>query len=212
MATKPSLLTTLAEQKTAADLQTMSRESLKWLVAKVATLRNPLAISVPMTKEKNRFIPKGAKPVPNTNKKFRIGSMYFFAYDPKGKNELDYYDKFPLVIPLESYSDGFLGLNLHYLPIRYRVYFMRKLMPKGVLNDDNEIVRLRISYEMLDASRRYKEFRPCVKRYLYSHIRSRILAVEPEEWDVAMYLPVQQFKKAPANKVWKESVEEIRNS
>ena len=209
---KPSLLTTLAEQKSAADLQTMSRESMKWLVQKVATLRNPLAISVPMTKEKSRFITKGARPVPNVNKKFRIGSMYFFAYDPKGKNELDYYDKFPLVIPLESYSDGFLGLNLHYLPMRYRIYFMRKLMPRAILNDDNEIMRLRISYEMLDASRRYKEFRPCVKRYLYSHIRSRILAVEPEEWDVAMYLPVQQFKKATAAKIWKESVEEIRNS
>lgn len=209
---KPSLLTTLAEQKTAADLQTMSREALSWLTAKIASLRNPLAISVPMTKEKNRFVPKGARPVANSTRKFKIGSMYFFVYDPKGKNELDYYDKFPLVIPLESYSDGFLGLNLHYLPIKYRVYFMRKLMPRAVLNDDNEIMRLRISYEMLDASRRYKEFRPCVKRYLYSHIRSRILAVEPEEWDVAMYLPVQQFKKATAAKVWKESVEEIRNS
>lgn len=212
MATKPSLLTTLAEEKSAADLQTMSRESMKWLVAKVASLRNPLAISVPMTKEKSRFIPKGARPVPNATKKFRIGSMYFFVYDPKGKNDLDYYDKFPLVIPLESYSDGFLGLNLHYLPMRYRLYFMRKLMPKAVLNDDNEIMRLRITYEILAASRKYKEFRPCLKRYLYSHIRSRILAVEPEEWDVAMYLPVQQFKKAPASKVWKESVEEIRNS
>lgn len=212
MATKPSLLTTLAEEKSAANLQTMSRESMKWLVTKVASLRNPLAISIPMAKEKSRFVPKGAAPVASTTKKFRIGSMYFFVYDPKGKNDLDYYDKFPLVIPLQSYSDGFLGLNLHYLPMKYRIYFMRKLMPKAILNDDNEIMRLRISYEILDASRKYKEFRPCVKRYLYSHIRSRILAVEPEEWDIAMYLPVQQFKKAPASKVWKESVEEIRNS
>jgi hypothetical protein len=209
---KPSLLTTLAEQKSAAELQTMSRESLKWLTQKVATLKNPRAISVAITREKNRFVPRGLKPQPNVTKRFRIGSMYFFVYDPKGKNQLDYYDRFPLVIPLESYSDGFLGLNLHYLPMRYRVYFMRKLMPRAVLNDDNEIMRLRISYEILDASRKYKEFRPCLKRYLYSHIRSRILAVEPEEWDIAMYLPVQQFKKAPVSQVWKESVEEIRNS
>jgi hypothetical protein len=56
--------------------------------------------------------------------------MYFFIYDRKGKNELDYYDRFPLIIPLESYSDGFLGLNIHYLPMRYRIAFMRKLMQK----------------------------------------------------------------------------------
>jgi hypothetical protein len=209
---KPSLLTTLAEEKSAAELHTMSRESLRWLAQKVANLRNPRAISLPMTREKNRFVPKGAKPQANVTKKFRIGSMYFFAYDPKGRDVLDYYDKFPLVIPLESYDDGFLGLNLHYLPMKYRIYFMRKLMPRAVLNDDNEIVRLRITYEILNASRRYKEFRPCVKRYLYSHIRSRILAVEPHEWDVAMYLPVQQFKKENVTKVWKESVEEIRKS
>ena len=212
MATKPSPLTTLTEEKSAAELQTMSRESLRWLTTKIALLRNPLAISIPMAKEKSRFVPKGLIPTPNVNKKFKIGGMYFFVYDPKGKNDMDYYDRFPLVIPIESYSDGFLGLNLHYLPLKYRVYFMNKLMPRAVLNDDNEIMRLRVSYEILNASRKYKEFRPCVKRYLYSHIRSRILAVEPQEWDVAMHLPVQQFKKASASKVWKESVEEIRNS
>ena len=212
MATKPSILTTLSEQKSAAELQTMSRESMKWLAQKVVSLRNPLATAIPITKEKSRFVPKGSGPQPITNRKFRIGSMYFFVYDPKGKHELDYYDRFPLVIPIESYSDGFLGLNIHYLPLRYRINFMRKMMTKAILNDADEIVRLRISYEILDATKRFKEFRPCVKRYLYSNIRSRILGIEPNEWDVAMYLPVQQFKKATPSKVWKESVEEIRNS
>ena len=209
---KPSLLTTLAEQKTAAELQTLSRESVKWLAQKIANVRNPLAISIPMTREKNRFVPKGARPTPSVNRKFRIGSMYFFVYDPKGKNELDYYDRFPLVIPLESYSDGFLGLNIHYLPMRYRLYFMRKLMPLALFNDDDEIRRIRITYPILDASNRLKEFRPCIKKYLYTHIKSRILKVEGKEWDIAMYLPVQQFKKVPVNTVWRDSIQEIRTS
>jgi hypothetical protein len=212
MATKPSLLTTLSEQKSANQLQTMSRESLKWMADKINNIRNPQRISTQISRERDRYVGRGSGPRAVTNQKFRIGSMYFFVYDPKGKNELDYYDRFPLVIPLESYSDGFLGLNIHYLPMRYRVMFMRKLMPRAILNDDNEVVRLRVSYEILNASRRYKEFRPCVKRYLYPHIKSRILAVEPEEWDIAMYLPIQQFKKATPGKVWRESVEEIRKS
>ena len=115
-------------------------------------------------------------------------------------------------MPLERYSDGFLGLNIHYLPLRYRVLFMKKLLNLAIYNDEDEIKRIRITYQILEASKRYKEFRPCIKRYLYPHIKSRILAVQPNEWDTAIYLPVQQFKKAPANKVWKESVEEIRNS
>lgn len=206
MANKPSILTTINQQKVAQDLRTLSRESMQWLVKKIAELKNPSRLVVPITKEKTRFTP------PSNRQKFMMGSLYFFVYDPKGKDDLDYYDKFPLVMPLERHSDGFLGLNLHYLPLRYRMAFIRKLLPLAIYNDDDEIKRIRITYEILEASKRYKEFRPCIKRYLYSHIKSRILAVEPDEWDTALHLPVQQFKKAPANKVWKESVQEIRNS
>ena len=31
-----------------------------------------------------------------------IGKMYFFYYDPKTKDSLPYYDRFPLVIPIEQ--------------------------------------------------------------------------------------------------------------
>jgi hypothetical protein len=65
---------------------------------------------------------------------------------------------------------------------------------------------------MLDASSKLKEFRPCIKQYLYSHVKSRILSVEHNEWDIAVFLPIQQFKKAKPQDVWKESVQEIRNS
>ena len=44
------------------------------------------------------------------------GGMFLFFYNPKLKDKLPYYDRFPLVIPLERYADGFLGINLHYLP------------------------------------------------------------------------------------------------
>ena len=80
----------------------------------------------------------------------------------------------------------------------------------AISNDDDEIKRIRVTYPILDASSRFKEFRPCIKKYLYSNIRSRILAVEPQEWDVALYLPIQQFKKEQAKTVWQESVQEIK--
>ena len=141
-----------------------------------------------------------------------IGGLYFFAYNPKTKAELPYYDTFPLVMPLKKEPDGFIGLNLHYLPIRWRINFMKKLLPLAIRYDDDEIHRIRVTYPILDSSSKYKEFRPCIKKYLYPHIRSRILRVEPEEWDTALYLPLQQFKKAPAQTVWQESVEGIKAS
>lgn len=200
-----SILTTLTEEKIAANHKTMSRESLTWLLKRIADLRNPGRLAVPITKEKTRWTR------PTDRQKFLMGGLYYFVYDPKGKNDLPYYDRFPLVLPLKRHSDGFIGLNIHYLPIRYRLIFMKKLLNFAIYNDEDEIKRIRITYPMLDASSRLKEFKPCIKHYLYNHIKSRILAVEPNEWDIAIHLPVQQFKKAQPKTVWKDSLEEIRN-
>ena len=49
------------------------------------------------------------------------GKLNMFIYDPKWKKKLPYYDTFPLVLPLETYPDGFLGINMHYLPIPLRI-------------------------------------------------------------------------------------------
>jgi hypothetical protein len=206
MTIRPSILTTLSDQKAELNYQTNSRESYKWLMQKIGNLRNPTVSSALMTKEKHRYVR------PSDRQKFLMGGLYFFVYDPKGKAELPYYDRFPLVIPLKRTPDGFIGLNLHYLPLRYRINFLKKLLPLAIYNDEDEIKRLRVTYPILDASSKYKEFRPCIKQYLYSHVKSRILSVEHNEWDIAVFLPIQQFKKAKPQEVWKESVNEIRNS
>ena len=57
-----------------------------------------------------------------------IGKMYFYFYDPKTKERLPYYDRFPLVIPIEEYKDGFLGLNLHYIHPKSRINLLDKLI------------------------------------------------------------------------------------
>jgi hypothetical protein len=196
-----SKLTTLTQQKNAAELQSLSRESYQWLIRKIAEIRNPSAIPRSIGAEDFR-----------KNKRFMLGGLYHFYYDPKGKDDMPYYDKFPLVLALEKYNDGFLGLNLHYLPIKYRVAFLGKLMDFAVLNAENDIKRLRVTYDILNASRRFKEFRPCIKRYLHGHIKSKILAIQPAEWEVAVFLPTQVFKGAKPQEVWKESVDEIKHS
>ena len=40
------------------------------------------------------------------------GMMYNFQYDPKTKKTLPYYDRFPLVIPIQPAKKGFHGMNL----------------------------------------------------------------------------------------------------
>jgi len=137
------------------------------------------------------------------------GKMYFFYYDPKLKDSLPFYDRFPLVIPVEKYSDGFLGLNLHYLPVKYRVILLDKLY--DLLNNEkyDETTKLRISYDLLSGSARYKEFAPCLKRYLNSHIQSKVTIVDPSSWETAIFLPVESFVKKKASTVQKLSQESL---
>ena len=44
-----------------------------------------------------------------------IGRLNMYFYDPKYKKTLPYYDRFPLVLPIERISGGFAGINFHYL-------------------------------------------------------------------------------------------------
>ena len=53
--------------------------------------------------------------------KIMPGHLYMFMYDPKLKKELPYYDMFPLVFPYAKTEDGFIGLNMHYLPYNLRI-------------------------------------------------------------------------------------------
>jgi hypothetical protein len=199
MATK-SRLTTLAEEKKSTGLRTMSKDSVDWLKDKIEEIRKPSNIASTISREADRkatFL--------------KIGMLYCFFYDPKTKSDLPYWDRFPMVLILEKYPDGFLGLNLHYLPLKFRIAFLTKLMKFALLNTDHDIKRMRISYEILTASRRFAEFRPCLKRYLISHMRSRVLTIKPDEWDVATMLPIQQFRGAQAPKVWRDSVLDWRD-
>ena len=87
---------------------------------------------------------------------------------------------------------------------------MKKLLKFAQKTKDNEIKRLRVTYEILNATKKYAEFRPCIKRYLYSHLRSKLLIIEPTEWDTAIMLPLQQFRGAKPVTVWKDSVVETK--
>ncbi len=134
-----------------------------------------------------------------------IGKMYFYFYDPKTKDKMKYYDRFPLVIPIENYKDGFLGLNLHYITPRQRIILLDKLSETASNKSFDENTKLRISYAYLAAASKAFEATPCIKRYLFSQIESRFLEITANEWDIAVMLPVESFVGASTSKVYSDS-------
>ena len=135
------------------------------------------------------------------------GRMYFFMYNPKHKTTLPYYDLFPLVLPIQKFSDGFLGINFHYLYPKDRAILLDEL--KVFVNDRTltDIARIRVSYDMLRGFTRFKRAKPCLKRYLTTYMKSQFIPVTPDEWGPALFLPVEQFRKRNKMAVWQESKE-----
>lgn len=136
-----------------------------------------------------------------------VGHLYHFIYDPKYKETLKYYDIFPLTMPLNYTNNGFLGMNFHYLPPMLRA----KLF--DTLNGIREHVEyrgmkeeeyLKISYGFLKGMGN-TIYKPTIKRYLWSHLKSNFAHIGSEEWENVIFLPSEQFKKAGKREVWSDS-------
>jgi hypothetical protein len=176
-----SLLTKLQKNMTAAGIKPRTQQARAWIGQQLRNLKIPNNRSNIL----NDPTRAGQRAV--------IGRMFFFHYDAKYKDELPVWDKFPLVLPMEVYPDGFLGLNLHYLDPYNRLYLLDLL--HDFLNNDkyDNSTRFKLSYQVLNASKRYRVMQPCIKRYLFSHITSQMVYIEPDSWETAIFLPTEKM-------------------
>ena len=130
------------------------------------------------------------------------GRLNMFIYDPKFKKTLPYYDTFPLVLPLERYNDGFLGINLHYLPIPLRIRLLDRLVAFSNDTDFDAGTRLLVEYAKV---KNIKLVKPTIHKYLAGQVKSQFRRIDADEFMIATLLPVQRFKKATDNAVWSDS-------
>jgi hypothetical protein len=143
----------------------------------------------------------------SNNKVDRVlpGKMYHFFYDPKTKEQMPYYDMFPLILMVKKAPGGFYGLNLHYLPPPLRAKLMDGLYEFATDKRYDEDTRIRLSYQLLTGASKLRWYKPCFKRYLYNHVESRFVEIRSSEWDIALMLPTQRFAYANKQKVWSDS-------
>jgi hypothetical protein len=137
------------------------------------------------------------------------GNMYFFAYDAKLKDKLPYFDMFPLCLPYAPTADGFIGLNLHYLPYDYRIRLLDRLMDFATDNYMDNKTKLFYSWQLLQGVSKYAAAKPCIKSYLHSHVRSDFRVVRPADWATAAMLPMERFSGSDKWTVWADSLGKI---
>ena len=154
---------------------TTGRKSYDWYRKKVQAMTTP-----------------GARALINQGKatlRPKYGVMNLFGYDPKLKASLPYYDRFPLIFPLEPAKGGFYGINFHYLRPGARVAFLRQLSQYA--SDKNFDKKTR--YNIGELSGTY--FKKTIKHYLFSQVRTSFLNITADEMAIGIFLPVARFIK-----------------
>ena len=160
------------------DKQGGIRKSVDWYRKNVADLSNRITAAALMRSGKLNGIPSR-------------GRLNFFFYDPKYKQVLPLYDRFPLVLPLETIPGGFMGLNFHYIRPVQRVSLLNNLQ-RFATGGMKPSTRIDATYDGIKGVSITKNM---IKKYLYGHVRSSFLRVDFDEAALAVMLPVQQFKK-----------------
>lgn len=123
----------------------------------------------------------------------KSGYIYFFNYTPPNAKYMDFYDEFPLVLSLGFSGSKMVGLNLHYLPVRIRVYVVYKIV-KSMSTTAKEGTRIKI--QSLFTSRVIRKYIMLLgEEYEMRGIRSKIKLVTPDEFLIMSFLPVQKFRK-----------------
>lgn len=133
------------------------------------------------------------------------GALYLFMYDAKLQDTLPYWDMFPLVFPFRKLKDGFLGLNMHYLPYKGRIQLLDGLMDFRNNKMMNENTRLKYSWALINNASRFSVAKHCVHRYLNTHLQTPLKKIDAQDWATAMMLPVERFVGASKQQVWSEA-------
>ena len=134
-----------------------------------------------------------------------VGSMNMFFYDPKTKETLPYYDRFPLAIIVGPAKEGFYGLNLHYLPMNLRAMFLDALLDNLTNKKYDTSTRFKLTYNLLQSTAKLRYFKPCFKHYLSSNVKGNFARVPSAEWEIATFLPTARFTKGTQRKIYTDS-------
>lgn len=189
-------------QKVHNDPKFTTARSVAWFQKKI----NELGGNSPSTKTD---LMKTTKPLQTT--RFLVGSLFIFKYDPKFKAELPYYDNWPCSLIFGVENDIVRGINFHYLPVTLRAKLFDKIWQIAMVYRNNQQQCKRITWKLLSNVAKFPEVRVAVKSYLYSHLQSRLIKVDMDDWKTAMLLPIASFAKKSISVVHYDSIKNTKN-
>lgn len=160
------------------------KNSYQWFISNVSNVANRSGIKSTDILAQNQD---------RLRKTILPGKMYSFFYSAKYKEELPYWDAFPLILPFSMSSTGFHGLNLHYLDPKNRLLLLNKLMHFAT-GKTGDAAKLKLSWNLLSNASKFPQVSPCVKQYLKSNVKSQFVEIPIEYWHIMAFMPVARFR------------------
>ena len=175
------------------------KRSARWFQDKIKGLKGTLRNQFSSTNAP-KFYREAENKIDRKVLKLRanFGDLFAYYYDPKHRQTLPYYDSFPLVMVIKAEKETFLGLNFHYLPPKLRAILLDRVSAKigDTIPKWDKLVKI-------------PQIEPCVKRYRFDHIMRKVIPIKEDEQEIAIFLPLERFRKASKSKVWADSRKRI---
>ena len=172
-----------------------TRRSAQWFRDKIKGIKGDLRNRFSSTNAAKFY--REAEDKVNSNvmkRRANLGDIFCYYYNPKFRNELPYYDMFPMIMLIGTDQDTFTGLNFHYLPPKFRAILLDRVNAK--------VGRGIINWKKIS---KIPQVAPTVKRYRFDHIMRKVVPIEENEQEIAIFLPLERFRKASKSSVWADS-------
>ena len=195
MAVQESFLSRVSDAVRSGTVGKEVKRSAKWFQDKIKGLKGELRNRFSSTNAAKFYREAEIKVQPALLKRRpSLGDLFCYYYNPKYRATLPYYDMFPMIMLIKAEKETFLGINFHYLRPKWRAILLDRVTAKigGGLPKWSKLSTIR-------------QIAPTVKRYRYDHIMKKIIPIEENEQEIAIFLPTERFRKSGKAKVWSES-------
>ena len=194
MAVQESFLSKVSDTVRSGTVGKEVKRSAQWFQDKIKGLKGEV---------KNRFSSTNAAKFYRESEKINdavfkrrvsLGDLFCYYYNPKYRKTLPYYDMFPMIMLLSAEKETFLGINFHYLRPKWRAILLDRVTAKigGGLPKWSKL-------------RQIRQIAPTIKRYRFDHIMKKVIPIEEDEQEIAIFLPTEKFKKTGKANVWSDS-------
>lgn len=195
-----TLLQQLEKRISQKQVDRFSKEAEKWITSQVSSFRGAsVGDRIIKDETKNRRNIRG-----NPKQPINLGQLVFFIYDAKHKDTLKWWDAAPLTLITSIEKDRMNGINFHIVVPKMRAYIFDILMQITTNKKFDDTTKIRLTYGLIKKMSQLKMLRVCYREYLFSHIRSKLVIIQPKDWNLVIYLNIYRFQKASASTIWSE--------